>query len=62
MQKTYICSSTDTMAELEFLKDASIASGAFRAVVCNHWALGGAGAIELADSVIEACNQPSTFK
>lgn len=37
-------------------------SGAFRAVICKHWAEGGAGATELADAVIEACKQPSEFR
>lgn len=50
------------MAEWELLKKASLESGAFRAVICNHWAQGGAGAAELADAVIEACNQPSEFR
>lgn len=54
--------STDTQAEWELLKKASLESGAFRAVVCHHWAKGGAGATELADAVIEACNQPSQFR
>ncbi|XP_021919566.1 C-1-tetrahydrofolate synthase, cytoplasmic isoform X1 [Zootermopsis nevadensis] len=54
--------STDKVAEWELLKKASLENGAFRAVVCNHWAQGGAGATELADAVIEACNQPSGFR
>ena len=50
------------MAEWELLKQASLESGAFRAVICKHWAEGGAGATELADAVIEACKQPSEFR
>jgi methylenetetrahydrofolate dehydrogenase (NADP+)/methenyltetrahydrofolate cyclohydrolase/formyltetrahydrofolate synthetase len=50
------------VAEWELLKKASLENGAFRAVICNHWAQGGAGATELADAVIEACNQPSEFR
>jgi methylenetetrahydrofolate dehydrogenase (NADP+)/methenyltetrahydrofolate cyclohydrolase/formyltetrahydrofolate synthetase len=53
---------TDTVAEWELLKKTSLESGAFRAVICNHWAEGGVGATELADAVIEACNQPSQFR
>ncbi|XP_049811826.1 C-1-tetrahydrofolate synthase, cytoplasmic isoform X1 [Schistocerca nitens] len=53
---------TDSDAELQLLKEASLASGAFRAVVCNHWALGGLGALDLADAVVEACDQPSSFR
>lgn len=36
-------------------------NGAFRAVICNHWAKGGAGALDLADAVIEACETESRF-
>lgn len=54
--------STDTQAELELLKQAAIESGATDAVICNHWAEGGAGAIELADAVIAATNKTSNFK
>jgi methylenetetrahydrofolate dehydrogenase (NADP+)/methenyltetrahydrofolate cyclohydrolase/formyltetrahydrofolate synthetase len=50
------------VAEWELLKQASLESGAFRAVVCKHWAEGGAGATELADAVIEACKQLSQFR
>ncbi|KAJ9575956.1 hypothetical protein L9F63_007183 [Diploptera punctata] len=53
---------TDTQAEWNLLKKASLQAGAFRAVICNHWANGGAGATELADAVIEACNQPLKFR
>jgi methylenetetrahydrofolate dehydrogenase (NADP+)/methenyltetrahydrofolate cyclohydrolase/formyltetrahydrofolate synthetase len=53
---------TDTEAELELLKRASSESGAFRAVICKHWAEGGAGATDLADAVIEACKQPTEFR
>ena len=57
-----MCFRTDTVAEWELLKRASLESGAFRAVICKHWAEGGAGATELADAVIEACKQPSEFR
>ncbi|PSN58248.1 C-1-tetrahydrofolate synthase [Blattella germanica] len=53
--------STDSSAERELVKKASIEAGAFKAVICNHWAQGGAGATDLADAVIAACNQPSQF-
>jgi len=53
--------SEDTDAELNIIKQMSEANGAFRAVICSHFANGGAGALDLADAVIEACNQPSTF-
>lgn len=52
----------DTEAELELVKTVALDYGAFKAVVSDGWAQGGAGAIELADAVIEACKQPSEFK
>ncbi|XP_076166528.1 pug C-1-tetrahydrofolate synthase, cytoplasmic isoform X2 [Ptiloglossa arizonensis] len=53
---------TDTQAELELVKQAAIDSGATDAVICHHWAEGGAGATNLADAVIAATNKPSNFK
>ncbi|KAI8823585.1 formate--tetrahydrofolate ligase-domain-containing protein [Fimicolochytrium jonesii] len=47
--------STDTAAELETVRKAALAAGAFDAVVSDHWALGGAGAIDLANAVTKAC-------
>ena len=44
------------------VKQAAIGSGASNAVICNHWAEGGAGATELADAVIAATKTPSNFK
>ncbi|XP_037963344.2 C-1-tetrahydrofolate synthase, cytoplasmic [Plutella xylostella] len=52
----------DSEAELNLVKDYALQNGAFRAVVCDHWARGGLGAVDLADAVIAACDQPSTFK
>lgn len=53
---------TDTSAELELVREESIKAGADAAVVSNHWAEGGLGAVALAKAVIEACEQPSNFK
>lgn len=53
---------TDTQAELELVKNAAKESGAFDAVICTHWADGGAGAVQLADAVIAATEKPSNFK
>ncbi len=53
---------SDTPAELKLLQDLSKANGSYDAVVCNHWALGGAGAKELADAVVKACTVPGNFK
>lgn len=53
---------TDTQSELELIKEAAIKSGAIDAIVCNHWAEGGAGATALADAVIAATNKNYNFK
>jgi formate--tetrahydrofolate ligase len=42
---------SDTPAEVEAVREASIAAGARDAVVANNWAHGGAGAEDLADAV-----------
>ncbi|MCX8126729.1 MAG: formate--tetrahydrofolate ligase, partial [Dehalococcoidia bacterium] len=52
---------TDTRAEIEMVKKAAMAAGA-RAAVSEHWAKGGEGALELADAVIDACNEKNDFK
>ena len=41
---------------------ALFCAGAFDAVVCNHHAQGGAGAVALAMSVEKACKVSSDFK
>ncbi|XP_037294166.1 C-1-tetrahydrofolate synthase, cytoplasmic isoform X1 [Manduca sexta] len=51
----------DTQAELNLVKEFAIQNGAFRAVLCDHWANGGLGALDLADAVIDACDTPSKF-
>uniref|UniRef100_A0A7S0N2S8 formate--tetrahydrofolate ligase n=1 Tax=Pyramimonas obovata TaxID=1411642 RepID=A0A7S0N2S8_9CHLO len=48
---------TDTQAELKYLVEHSKKAGAFDAVICNHHALGGAGAKELGVVVDKACRQ-----
>ena len=52
----------DTPAEIELVKKLAKAAGAEDAVVSNHWAEGGAGAVELAHAVVAACQKPSHFK
>lgn len=52
---------TDSCAELELVCAKAKAAGAFEAVVANHWAEGGRGAVGLAEAVIAACQQPSHF-
>merc|ERR1719242_1117369 len=53
---------TDTQAELELICRLAKENGAFDAVLCNHWALGGPGAKNLALAVEKACEAPSKFK
>nr|XP_026494264.1 C-1-tetrahydrofolate synthase, cytoplasmic isoform X1 [Vanessa tameamea]XP_026494265.1 C-1-tetrahydrofolate synthase, cytoplasmic isoform X1 [Vanessa tameamea] len=52
----------DSEAELRAVQQYALQHGAFAAVLCAHWARGGAGAVELADAVIAACARPSTFR
>lgn len=54
--------STDTQAELDLIRQAALESGASDAVICTHWAEGGAGAAALADAVITATEKDSNFK
>jgi formate--tetrahydrofolate ligase len=51
---------TDTDAEVALVKKAAEAAGA-RCAESNHWLKGGEGALELADAVIEACNDTNDF-
>lgn len=46
--------STDTEAEVQCIREEAIKAGAEDAIPANHWAEGGAGAIDLAKGVIEA--------
>ncbi len=49
---------TDTDAEIQFIKNRVEALGA-EVVLANHWAQGGVGAAELAEKVVAACEKPS---
>jgi formyltetrahydrofolate synthetase len=49
--------STDTDAEIQTIKRKAIEAGADDAILCDHWARGGAGAIELAKAVISTCEK-----
>jgi len=53
---------TDTEAEVKVLQEEALTAGAEAAVPANHWAEGGAGAIELGKAVIEASTKPKNFK
>ncbi|KAI6376234.1 hypothetical protein MCOR31_001805 [Pyricularia oryzae] len=50
--------STDTDAEVAVVREESLAAGAVDAVLSNHWAEGGKGAIDLAQAVIAASDLP----
>lgn len=50
--------STDTDAEIAVIREEAIAAGAEDAILSNHWAEGGKGAIKLAEGVIAASQKP----
>ena len=52
---------TDAQAEIDVVRRIAEAAGA-RAVCSEHWLKGGRGALELAEAVIETCNEPSDFQ
>lgn len=52
----------DTPAEVALVKKIAEAAGAHAAIATNHWAEGGKGALELAEAVEDAANQPSDFR
>ncbi len=52
---------TDTKEEIEMVRKAAEAAGA-RCAKSTHWAQGGEGAVDLADAVIDACNEQNEFK
>ncbi len=52
---------TDTDAEVAIVKKAAEAAGA-RCAESKHWELGGDGALEFADAVIDACEEESKFE
>ncbi|HHT9107977.1 MAG TPA: formate--tetrahydrofolate ligase [Candidatus Wunengus sp. YC63] len=52
---------TDTDAEVKAVRRLAEKAGA-RVALSQHWLKGGDGALELADAVIDACNQSNNFK
>jgi formyltetrahydrofolate synthetase len=52
---------TDTDEEVKLTKKMCEAAGA-RVAVSQHWQFGGEGALELADAVLDACNDKVNFK
>jgi methylenetetrahydrofolate dehydrogenase (NADP+)/methenyltetrahydrofolate cyclohydrolase/formyltetrahydrofolate synthetase/formate--tetrahydrofolate ligase len=53
---------TDTPAEIAAVEQAAMAAGAETAVMTDHWANGGDGAVALAEAVVAACEKPSNFQ
>jgi formate--tetrahydrofolate ligase len=51
----------DHPSELEAVLEIAAGAGA-RAAVCTHFANGGQGAVELAEAVVEAAEEPSEFR
>ncbi len=52
----------DTDAEVKLVQRMAESAGAYAAVPSNHWTEGGAGAIQLGEAVVSACEQPGDFK
>lgn len=52
---------TDTPAEIRLIRKMAEAAGA-RVAVSHHWRLGGEGALELADAVLDACEDRTNFR
>ncbi len=52
---------TDTKNEIRTVRRLAEKAGA-RVATSEHWQYGGDGALELADAVVDACNEPNKFK
>ena len=52
---------TDTEAEIELIRELAVGAGAETVVVNRAFAQGGDGAVELAEAVVQACEQPNSF-
>jgi len=52
---------SDTDNEIKAVKNLAEQAGA-RVALSRHWQYGGEGALELADAVVDACNEPNDFK
>lgn len=52
----------DTTREIDAVREIALASGATGASVARHWAQGGAGAGELAEMIVSACDAPNDFR
>lgn len=52
---------TDTDNEIKTVRRLAESAGA-RVALSKHWQYGGEGALELADAVVDACDEPNDFK
>lgn len=52
---------TDTDNEIKAVRKIAESAGA-RVALSRHWQYGGEGALELADAVVDACNEPTHFR
>jgi len=53
---------TDTDAEIEFVRKKALEAGADYVATSEVWEKGGEGGIELAEAVIKACEKPTNFR
>ena len=53
---------TDTDAEVELIERLAVDAGAESVVVNRAFALGGDGAVDLANAVVQACEKPNDFR
>ena len=53
---------SDTDAEIQLVRRIALEAGAEGAALCDHFAKGGEGAVELAQAVVDACEKPSDFQ
>jgi formate--tetrahydrofolate ligase len=53
---------TDTAAEIELIRELAVGAGAETVVVNRGFAEGGAGAVELAEAVVEVADRPNDFR
>jgi formyltetrahydrofolate synthetase len=53
---------TDTEKEVETIRELASGAGAETVVVNRAFAEGGAGAVELAEAVVQACERPNAFR
>lgn len=54
--------SDDSPSEIEAIREIALAHGATGVALSTHWADGGAGAAELAEMVVDACEKPNDFR